>query len=232
MSLSKPAIAYLALLLLLPFLQNCGSGQNGQSNGGSPEAESNREFPFSTKEPDEFQADFVRTTAKHSEHSFFARKGSRWRYDTFDEDTPLITIVQNEKRLELLHKPAVYAEYPEVDSDAEIPDFVSDLTLRLLDKRRFASFEDLGSDGGIRRYRAIIDESESSEVLIDIDEKSGLIINQEFLVRTDKQPSAPFFRVQLKNLKLAVDDKMFEIPKGYKKVAWSEFERIKRQIIK
>ena len=232
MSLSKPAIAYLACLLLLPFLQNCGGRQNGNYQGNAVPNESNREFPFSTKEPDEFQGDFVRTTANHSEHSFYARKGSNWRYDIFEGDTPLISVIHNGKRLSLLHKAAVFAEYPESDSDDAPPNFVSDLTISLLDKRKFAVFEDLGSDGGIKRYRAIIDESESSEVLIDIDEKSGLIIKQEFMERGDKGPSSPFFRMELKNLSLTVDDTLFEIPKTYKKAEWKEFERLRREIIK
>lgn len=232
MLLSKQAIAFLACVLLLPFLQNCGRGQNIPPGNGGQMAETNREFPFSTREPGEFQGDFVRTSMKNSEHSFFARKGGKWRYDIFDGDTAALTVLQIEKTWLLLHKRAVYAQNPEGKSSTVFPDFVNDLTFGLLNQRKFATFEDLGSDGGIRRYRAIIDESESSEVLIDIDEQSGLIVKQEFLSRTAKDETTPFFRFELKNLKFVVDDAVFEIPKGYRKIAWEEFVSLRREIIK
>ena len=74
-------------------------------------AEVKSEIPFSTKEPDIYQADIIVTTGVLEEKMFTARNGNYRRYDFTSANNSLISLIQNaggDKRLVNYQKKNLY----------------------------------------------------------------------------------------------------------------------------
>ena len=81
MFLSNPRKSFGLFLLSAITFQACGSPQANQNTGILLAAESTSEFPFSTREPEIYQAKVVITVEGVEQRYFIARKAERWRLD-------------------------------------------------------------------------------------------------------------------------------------------------------
>lgn len=214
---------FLLLILIAPMLQSC-SGTTANSNSSAPIiGELKSEFPFSTKEPDTYQGDFVVTIGSTEEHFFRARKGGFSRIDIFKgNDVSSIQIVTDKiYTIDTIRK--IYTE--EVITAGAINAVpVFDATNGFFAGKEYTAFEEIGRDGDITKYRVKNADPAKGEILVSVDTSSGLMIRQEFISpRTETIESVPNVTFDIRNLKLDVDDSIFQLPAGLRKVGKDEF---------
>jgi hypothetical protein len=203
MFLSNPAKSFLASALILTVCGGCGffKSYTGNAPQAAPEAKS--DVPFSLKEPAVFQAEFVSTAGDRSTVSFYAK---------------------TDKMYSVSHANKTYAEAPTNQGNTTEPDFINDLTYGLLTETNNAKFEEAGRNGNIVKYKVSIGENAVSQAIIYFDESVGMIVREEFM-SSREQPEAfpqPEFIFELRNLEMDVDDSVFAMPAGYRKVPWSD----------
>ena len=105
---------------------------------------------------------------------------------------------------------------------------MSFLTTEWLSEKRDASFEKLDSDVNLTKYRVRLDESNFSEILVYVDQNSGLPVKQEFYsIGGDGQKNLAY-AFELKNLKLETEENLFSVPANFKKVSREEFQKTLR----
>lgn len=203
-----------------------GSTQNKQENSGGAEIADT--VPFSTKEPENYQAEIVLTTYAGGEKServiFVARNGEKLRYDFA---LKISFLQKNAKEKFLLHNgKKIYAEN---FSFADLPVFEADdlqnfLTGELLNQKREAKFENLGAENNLTKYRVAFDDAKANEILFYVDENLKIPVRQEFYSGAPESKSL-FFSMELKSFKAQTDDKIFDLPKDFRKVSIEEFQK-------
>ena len=220
MVLSNSAKSFLICAFFLLALQACKWWQ-GTDAGNTRDPLTPSGLPFSTVEPDTFQCQVVRSNGENEQKTFFARKGQNLRFDLSDHEIILRTDryyrADNERKL--------YAELPAGDASAAAPEFLSEMTFSALKEKQTAKFEALGREGSLTRYSVNLDGSSNAKAIIFVDEASGLIVKEEFysLQGQSDESSSPVFVFELRDLKMNVDDNVFAIPIGYKKLEWKDY---------
>jgi outer membrane lipoprotein-sorting protein len=246
-SSNPPKLFCLALFFSICFSSAASCGLWGRANensgGGNPAnfaaQEIPSEIPFPNKEPDVFQTEIIVSTftnngEKSERKTFIARSGNR-RVTVFDAGE------KNEISLLQLDQTGVFSIYREkkiyteklasqsaaAGSSAE--SFSDFLTAARLNAKATAGFERLGAENGLRKFRARLNNSEASEILIYVDENLKLPVRQEFYSRAGEQKTL-LYTIELKNFQLQTDEKLFEPPsvslKDFRKVSLEEFEKI------
>jgi hypothetical protein len=173
------------------------------------------EFPFSVKEPEVYQGDFVVESAGGNQRWFAARKGPSWRIDTFSGIQQLVRteLEHNGSHYIIDHRTKTYITQPGSIARRFIGSLAEDV---FRGKENFA-FEEVGRENGLIKYRAKRSADSKGEVLITFDEKSGMIVRQEFANTSQAGGNAaPPFVYEVRNLKLEADDSLFALPEGYK----------------
>ncbi len=178
------------------------------------------DFPFSTKEPQVYQGDFVVSDSSNEYRRFVARNAAKSRFDIFQDGDLYLSQIKTDRIYSLNHKNKIYsASTHEVNSSlfdggfGSIGDFFRG--------KEYREFEDLGIEGTLRKYRVRQDESTKDIVLIYVDEQVGMIIKQEFVKSGENQTVK--FVYEIRNLKLEADDTLFTIPEDYREVTLSEY---------
>ncbi len=216
---------FLLLFLIAPIFQACsGTPSNSSANANIGELKS--EFPFSTKEPEMYQGDFVVTIGTNEEHFFRARKGERSRIDIFKggEISLMQLITDKTYTIDALRK--IYTEDPIAKGAVNaVPVF--DPTNGFFAGKEFTAFEETGRDGNITKYRVKNNGPEIGEILVSVDTSSGLMVRQEFLAKNREGETQPDVVFELRNLKLEVEDSVFQLPAGFRKVSKEEFRAAK-----
>jgi hypothetical protein len=191
-------------------------------------AEVESEIPFSTKEPDTYQTEIVVTTGASEEKMFAARNGNYRRYDFNFSDNSPISLIDDAVggRQFINHKKKVYAEDRLSGQTLAPPaenwnDF---LTADLLNQKKNVRFEKIYAENNLTKYRIVSNETNAagSETIISIDEKLGFPVKSEFYGIEGDQKILKF-SVEMKNIKLQIEDNVFQIPAGYRKVSLDEF---------
>lgn len=227
MLLSNPAKSFLASALLSTICGGCGFFKYYSGNT-TPTRESSNTTPFSVKEPEVYQAKFVTTSGEVSTVSFYARKGENWRLDMNFDSPNFVSIVSTDKMYAISLARKVFAEMPSAQADD--PDFVQDMTAGLLSQSTATKFETLGRDGTVTKYRVSLGENGASEAIIYFDETVGIVIREEFFSLPRKTDSdAPEFVYEVRELKSDVNDSVFAIPAGIRKVTWDEYSAAREQ---
>jgi outer membrane lipoprotein-sorting protein len=192
--------------------------------------ESKSAIPFSTKEPDVYQAEIVLTNYAGGEKSerkiFTARRGAKLRCD-YENKISFLQTGENQK-FSIDNGKKIYAESP-TNSDIEgetgngIKDF---LTAEWLNAKRGATFKNLGAENNLTKYLVTPEDAPNaaSETLIFVDENLKIPVRQEFYTTGGGQKIL-VFSMELRNLKLEADDKLFELPKDFRKVSMKEFQK-------
>ena len=215
--------------LILTFFSGCRFWQNAE-NSNSPAAppvsdELKSEIPFSTKEPEQFQAEIVVTANETERKTFIARNGANRRYDFNVGAKNQLTNLQTDKNYLILPAEKIYAENEATQSGGsdELADF---LTTEWLSEKREAVFEKLETAGNVTKYRVRLGDGAASEIYVYVDEISHLPVKQEFYTAGEQKTLVYSF--ELKNLKLEAEEKLFAVPADFKKVSTEEFQKILR----
>jgi hypothetical protein len=217
------------LVLALLSCQACGfwRGQTGATPSPTPfvAEEIKSAIPFSTKEPNVYQTEIV-VTANGVEDVTFTARNEMKRLIIFnfrtEAETGVLELGANQSFL-IAPNRKIYAE-KEYGGGVETADF---LTAELLNQKKDARFETLGAENSLARYRVNLDDAQSSEIIISVDEKIGLPVKQEFYSIGEQKILT--YAVELKNFSLKADAMFFEIPKDYRKVSAKEFWEIMRR---
>lgn len=220
MFLSNSGKSFLICGFVLLALPGCKWWQASDPNSTS-ERSTPSNIPFSTAEPDAFQCEVVRGSGGNEQKTFFARKGESLRFGLSDREI----ILRTDRYYRIDNERKVYTELPAADASAVAPDFLSEMTFSALKEKRAAQFESRGREGGLARYSVNLDDSSNAKAVIYVDEASGLVVKEEFysLEGQSDEPSKPLFVFELRDLKMNVDDNVFAIPAGYKKLEWKDY---------
>ncbi|MCD9186398.1 MAG: hypothetical protein LUM44_08180 [Pyrinomonadaceae bacterium] len=201
------------------FWQDRGNGTPTPTPESFEEIKS--QIPFSTKEPDVFQAEFV-TTANETERKIFkARNGVNRRFDYNSGTENEITFLQTDKRYLILPKQKIYAEDVSPTGVAAFDEKTDFLTTEWLNERTEANFEKLETVENLTKYRVLLDGKNASEILVYIDESLQMPVKQEFFsVNGDRKTL--LFTFEIRNLKLQTNENLFAVPNDFKKVSAEE----------
>lgn len=216
-------------LVFLTFSTGCRFWQNIANTNSSPGSgvfsEDKNDLPFSTREPDVYQARIVTTAGDSVRSVFVARNGPKRRSDlNYGEKNSVITI-RAEKEYLMLPEKKLYAELALVQGESTLPPELESVTVGWLTARTPAEFESAGAENGIKKYRSRLSGSDSSEILLSVDDVNGLPVKQEFY-RLSGDERNLVYTVELLDLRLEAGDELFAIPAGYRKVSIQEFRKL------
>lgn len=203
--------------------------------------------PFATKEPEKYSAKIVfassfdQTAQNFVEQTYtIARDGANRRLD-FESGEQQFSGLQiaDGKRLILLPKQKVYAEISAANEKvlSNQPDEFS-LEHLLHAKPAGATFQRIGEEefGGRQTVKYRLDfggvkqaENARTQTFIWADESLGLPVKTEIIAVENNQPSGARNIIELREIKLEIDEKSFEIPKDFRKVSFSEIQQILRK---
>lgn len=217
------------LIFTLAFCSSCRFWQPSTNSNVSTDqtnvAEIQSEIPFTTKEPETFQVEIIIKNEGVEEKTFVARKNGRILIRNGD-----IATLQNEANKSFLINFAkkIYVENSNkgiVKNDISGETLNDFLTTEWLNQKPEVKFENLGIENGLTKYRASFENSES---LIFVDENYKIPVRQEFF-SVEGDTKNLVYSMELQNLKLIADEKLFEVPKDFSKVTPEEFNKSLRQ---
>jgi outer membrane lipoprotein-sorting protein len=215
-----------------PRNSNIGSADTGKATFTTP--------PFTTKEPDRYQAIRITTftgtgssgssTSSQSNQVFIARDGERRREEYFAGTSSQIVYLEvPEGRFIVLPANRLYAETStsspadQGNGTYEVPDDLSGLSPdQLLNEAHApATYEKLGEEIVAGRttikYRVVVltGASSQNETLIWVDEGLGMPVRSESESKSSGHSSK--VTMELKDVKLEVDERLFSWPSDYRK---------------
>jgi hypothetical protein len=174
------------------------------------------EYPFSIKEPTTYQAEIVATGDGVDKKWQVARDGELWRIDFPEAGEPSRTRMRLDAVYSIDHKRKIYTV---AETGGET---VAGLTDRFFKGKDHRNIEKLESSNGVTKFR-IKNKSDQGEIIMSVDDTSGFIVREEFVPPAGSR-SAPFV-YEIRNLKQIIDDGVFAIPAGYRKVTPAEYQR-------
>lgn len=187
--------------------------------------------PFVTKEPENFQAEFVVTANDSDNKIFVARSGNRRRSDYNSGAPNQLTVLQQSANQTFLILPykKIYAENSVSQTAAPTEDFKDFLTNEWLNQTAAAKFTRLGSENDLTKYAVRLNDSDAAETIVFVDERINLPVRQEFYARRGEQKVLTY-AVEMKNFKTPADENLFEIPKDVRKVSIEILRATMREI--
>ena len=226
----------LILLLVLFFcLSACKSQSDLPNTNNAPsEIVISSTPPFQTKEPERYRATRVVTiTFPNGEvivtKTSIARDGDLRRHEPESNSKLVAYLDLPEGRLVLLPDEKVYADVTaEIDVATTDPEEITPDRLLHTDTES-TSYQKLGSEviGGRNstKYRVVVNNSAAgnvprSETLIWIDEALQMPIRSE-----TKSAEGTLITTELTDISLDVDKRIFQVPDGYEKIAFTEFRK-------
>ena len=225
MFLSNPCLFFLLFVPCLLLFQACGASPTNDNRTVSVNGISS-DFPFSTREPEVYQGDFIFRHGQVEDKWFVARKGGFGRLDFFENGELSHSRITADNIYFIDHKRKVYF-VPEEDKALRLPQFDSfgDMAHSFFLGKEYREFDEIERANGIVKYKVKKTAGSKDEILISIDETSGLMVRQEFASsdERDKNGSQPALVYEVINLKTVVDDSVFSVPVGYRKVARDEY---------
>ncbi len=210
------------LVFALAFCSSCRFWQ-ASSNSNSSQIQTNvseikSEVPFSTREPEIFQAEFLIKNQETEERLFFYRSSGR----TVIKNGEIATL-QNaaNKTFYIDFGRKIYVENtPKTKTGNAAAESLNDfLTIEWLNQKTDVAYENLGVENGLTKYRVSF---ESSESIIFVDENYKMPVKQEFY-SIEGERREMVYSMEIQNIKLQVDENIFEIPKDFRKVSAEEF---------
>ncbi len=223
---SKPIKFFFALVFVLFLSASCRWQQAERETASPPPqnfagGESKPEIPFSTKEPQNFQAEFVVTVGSRETKTFFARDGDRQRCDYRFGAKNQFTVLQTGANQNYLIFPArkIYAEKSALEFPSQTTENPNDLLNgEWLNARADAGFTKLGTENNLTKYLVSLDGEAAAETIVFVDEAVGLPVRQEFY-SIDGERKILTFTYELRNFKTKTENDLFEIPEGFRRVS-------------
>ena len=222
MFLSNPAKSFLACILLLFSGAGCRFLQTSENKPVPVAPETKGRFPFATKEPDDFQCEMVVTAGETTRRTMLARKGDKRRVDFDLGETNQRAILRTDKEYLIAFDKKIYAEKAVKSGTASADAQFTDLTSELLNRGEHAAFSEIGREKSVVRYKVSFDGDDLSEIIVYFDESIGMPLKQEFFSVEGAEKTLQY-SVELVNFHTDVDDGVFTIPAGFRKVSLSEF---------
>ncbi|HEX9962522.1 MAG TPA: hypothetical protein VGB00_16425, partial [Pyrinomonadaceae bacterium] len=191
---SNPVKSFHLVVFFSICLTACGFWSKGDENSNAADPtpftarEIPSEIPFSNREPDVFQCEIVVSTSaggeKTERKTFVARNGAR-RLTIFaaGEKTEVSLLQLNETGFfSIQREKKVYTENAlnrasPVSNNEAFSDF---LTVARLNAKASGAFENVGAENGLSKFRVRLNDSETSEILIYVDENLKIPVKQEF----------------------------------------------------
>jgi hypothetical protein len=215
MFLSNPLAAATAFFTIVITTAGCSGFGGGEANPEPAVVSAPASaIPFETLEPEIYQADFVTISDGAESKTHFAQKNGRWRFDLFWSGSPSRSVIAAEKIYHIDHSAKVYAEA--ASGFSERPQFLADLTESLLNERHHASFEKTGVEGDLETFTVTVEESNTSSA-VTYNTSIKMVVRHEI---------AGGFAWEMRQFTLDVDDAMFRLPAGYRKIAWAEYKKL------
>ncbi|MFL6373453.1 MAG: hypothetical protein ACJ73D_02185 [Pyrinomonadaceae bacterium] len=221
MYLSNKGLVTIIILCGIGLADSCGSkdtATNSRSNVAANGELTKGEQTFASKEPDVYQTEVYYSSGGTSDKYFVARNGNARRFDTYVKDQLSVTeLIKDNNRYVVDHVRKMY--YVEPPSDKG-PKVVNPAALAFFQNTQHHEFEEIGRDNSTITYRAKkLQGDPDQEVVLMIDQKTGLMVHQE-VKGADAKNSYTF---DLKNVKQEASDDLFQLPAGYKQVTKDEF---------
>jgi len=214
MSLSNSRFCLVLTAVAAAFFSACGGSQGNANTGFMPAAAVKGEYPFSVREPNEYKAEVVITSGGTEERYFIARKGDRWRRDHYRAGRLALTELGSGGAYVIDHRTRTYSQEPGAGDVISL----DPNALAFFRGKEYYDFDEVGRDGGVVRYKVRKGDNLADDIEISIDETSSMIIRQEFT-----SASGESLLYELHDLMLEVDDTVFALPAGYRKVDWPVF---------
>lgn len=226
-----PLWCFLALL----FVVACKSqSEPAVTDNASSETIVSSTPPFQTKEPERYQATRTITIVTPDGKTIVttsstARNGDRRWHESQEFSKRVVHLDLPEGRFILIPDEKVYAELAAgFDSPKNEDDAVTSEWL-LHEDPTTTNYQNLGKEvvGGrnANKYRTVVNISSGgnvsqSETLIWIDEALKMPIRSEMV-----STGGPRITMELSNVKLDVEESMFQLPNDYEKIAITELRR-------
>ena len=215
MFLSNPRKSLLLIGIMALLLYGCSSPTVNSKKAVSPSAKANDKSPFPTKGPQTYQGDFVVGNGTTEAQYFVARNGDEWRFDMSRDNAPWMTRLRSDKVYLIDHVKKEYA----VEQFADLEDYdiayFDSLSWGFFRGANYIEFEEIGRDGDLTKYKAHTLKDSKNDVIITIDNSTGMMVRQEITSPKDGLT----YTYEVRNLKLETDDSVFAIPSGYRQVA-------------
>ncbi len=228
----KNFVFFALVLLIFP---SCGFWQKSEGETLSQPhfaaEELKSKIPFSTKEPENFQAEIVIDANNQKRKTFIARSGVNYRYDFDFGAKNQISVLHAEKDYTLLPERKIYTEKSGGESAQaaeEIDDFLSAGWLNAGTQK---TFERLETENDLTKYRVNLGEGGFSEIVLFVDEKLNFPVKQEFYSIAGAERILTY-SVELQNIKIPADARLFAVPEDFRKVSAEEFSAELRKIRK
>jgi hypothetical protein len=215
MFLSTPAKIFSAICFLSLVFAGCSLWRSNENSAVTFASEPKSEFPFIAHEPEVFQAELVVRTGEIERRTLIARNGEMRRMD-FDVGTDNRHAVLITDKEYLLYFKRMTFEERELSSNAA--EQYEPLTAQMLNLRDYASFDEIGRDGSVVQFKARVNESRNSEVLIFFDESIGLPVREEFYSIEGDQRTLQY-SVELRDFRRDVQPELFTVPPDFRRQA-------------
>lgn len=231
---------FCALVFVLSF-SSCGWWRAKNEKPVEPKAstadELKSEIPFSTGEPEVYQAEFVVTANNRETKTFVARAGDNRRFDYNAGAKNQLTVVRigAERSFLILPEKKIYADEPAdfaaTGATRAGDNFNDFLTAEWLNAKADAEFTILGAENGLTKYAVKLNDSDAAETIIFVDEKINLPVRQEFYGKeVGGEQKNLTYTFEMRNFKTETPNDLFEIPKNYKKVSPENLRSARREI--
>lgn len=227
MGATKSLIVF--FVLFVDFLSGCTSQTQPPTNNTIVATTP----PFQTKEPERYQATRTITIITADGKTVvtktsIARDGDKRRHESQTLSKRVAYLDLPEGRFVLLLDEKVYADAAETDSQINDDEEITPERLLHTDTGT-TSYQNLGKEmiGGrnANKYKTVVNSSSSgnvshNETLIWIDEALHMPIRSE-----TTSPDGTRITMELSDLSLDVDKRIFQVPNDYEKIAFSDFRK-------
>lgn len=213
----------LFLIFALLICPSCSIWQSAENTNSTPHIieQIKTGIPFENKEPDKFQTEIVVTNflnGEKTERRYFLVRSGAQRLIVFNRggkgETSVLQAADG-KTFFINNEKKSYRE-KQIQSERSGSELTEFLTIGWLNQKRDAAFENLGTENNLTKYRVRLAGSNSSEVLIFVDESFKLPVKQEFYSIAGEQKTLTL-SVELKNFLTSADENLFKLPQDYKR---------------
>ena len=220
MCLSIPAKIFLPAMFLSLLFAGCGGSATNQNTEKAEIIEFKTGLPFSSIEPQVYQADAIITFGDRLRKIHIARKNDKRRID-YDAGTDSEhSLITGEKKFVASSRLKVFAEIPDDGSFPAGP--LDDLAQSLLNISRDTKYEEISTENNIIKYRVLNGDQPTSEAFIYADTELGMPIRTEHFSLTGGERKL-LFSFELQNVSRDVDEDVFKPAKDWKSISYKEF---------
>lgn len=205
----------------------CRAGKPAET-GDVPIGELKSNVPFSNREPEVYQAEMVVRTDAGERISFVAKNGSRRRTEFSRGNRGNIVLIETDRLRSLLPARKIFTEL-DLRASGATDDFGDFLTTEWLSDARFATFEKVGVEEGLTKYKVTVDGASEIENFVFVDDVNALLVRQEQYAVEDGVRKL-FHSFELRGFRTDAEESLFQIPASFRRVSSEEFTNAVREI--